>query len=95
MADAGHSKCFVRKDVRVQVPHPAPTLALQQARLEQRADVILAATTATMPIIAMGRPMNGRDKPTTTAVTASAAGAIDEAKRRFSVAADTETLGRG
>ena len=23
MADAEHSKCFVRKDVRVQVPHPA------------------------------------------------------------------------
>ena len=28
MADAEHSKCFVRKDVWVQVPHPAQTLEL-------------------------------------------------------------------
>ncbi len=27
MADAEHSKCFVRKDVWVQVPHPAHVLA--------------------------------------------------------------------
>ena len=33
MADAEHSKCFVRKDVWVQVPHPAQTLELIGVRL--------------------------------------------------------------